>query len=57
MSYVSEAIPLRAALRVHVVDIVVGEVLSQSFDLLLKDFAAESRLVGYIKRKAIRVSK
>jgi hypothetical protein len=52
----SEAVPLCATLRVHVVDVIVGEVLVQCFDLLLENFATKSRLVGNIERKATSFS-
>lgn len=44
----SEAIPLRPALGVHVVDVIVGYVFMQRLDLVLEDFAAESRLARHV---------
>jgi hypothetical protein len=52
----SEAVPLRTALGVHVVNIIVGEVLGQCLDLLFEHFAAEGRLGGYIEWKTVSVN-
>lgn len=41
----AESIPLRARLCVHVVNIIVSHVLSQSLDLMLEDLSAEGWLL------------
>ena len=54
--YMSKAIPLCAALSIHVVNIVIGEVLMQCFDLLLEYFATKCWLVGHIERQTSGIS-
>ena len=51
VAYVSEPIPLRAALGIEMVLIVVGDPLGESNDLVLKSAAVESRCFGNIQRK------
>lgn len=49
---VPESVPLSAALRVEVVEIVVGEVLGERLDVVLEGFTAECRCTGYVEGEA-----
>jgi len=45
----AETVPLRPALGIHVVDIIVGDVLREHFDLVLEDLAVERWLLWHIQ--------
>lgn len=49
---VPESVPLGAALRVEVVEIVVGEVRGERLDVVLEGFAAECGCTGYVEGEA-----
>lgn len=49
MREVAEAVPLRAGLGVHMVEVIVSDPFCQGLDLVFKDFAAEGGLVGDIQ--------
>ena len=53
MREMTEAVPLRTALRVHVIYIIIGNALGQRLDLMLKHLATECGYVGYVKRQAV----
>lgn len=46
-----ESIPLRPALCVHNVCIIVSNAINKRFDIMLEHFAVKSRLFGYCERK------
>jgi hypothetical protein len=48
----AESVPLRSALRIHVVEVVVGDVLVEHLDFVLEDFAAEGGLLGAVEWEA-----
>ena len=47
--HVAEAVPLGAALCIQMVDIVIGDTLVKSLDLVLEFLATEGRLKGHIE--------
>ena len=51
MSKVTESVPLRTALGVHVIQIIICDTLVQCLDLMLEYLATKRRLVGNIKRQ------
>ena len=51
VSDMTESVPLCSTLRVHVVDVVVGDVLGQRLDLMFEGLAAERWCLGNIERK------
>lgn len=51
---VPEAVPLRAGLCVHVVEVIICDSVDQRLDLMLEDFATKSGLVGYVEGKVDR---
>ena len=51
ITYMPESIPLRPALRVHNVSIVISNTINKRFDVMLKHLAVKSRLLGYCERK------
>jgi len=51
MSEVSEAIPLRARLGVHMVHIVVSNAFSQSLNLMLKNLATKRGNIRHVERQ------
>lgn len=54
-TYVSEAIPLRTALRVQRVYIIVGDVRSEGFDTVLESFTVKCRFLRHSERKAVPI--
>lgn len=52
ITYMSESIPLRPALRVHNVSIIISNAINKRFDVMLEHLAIKSRLLGYCERKA-----
>ena len=48
----SESIPLRSTLRVHMVDIIVCKTGGKGFDLVLENFPSKSRKFGDIQWQA-----
>jgi len=52
MSEVSEAIPLRARLSVHMIHIVVGNAFSQRLNLMLKNLTTKCRNIRHVERQA-----
>ena len=52
VSKVPETIPLRARLSVHVVNVIVGDVFGERFDLVVKRFAVERRLCRFVQGQA-----
>jgi len=53
IAHVAKSVPLGPALRIHIVQIVVRKIFGKSLDLVTEYLAAESRLLGDIKRKAV----
>ena len=51
---VPEAVPLRAGLRVHVVEVVIRDSVDERLDLVPENLAAKSGLIRYIERKVDR---
>lgn len=52
ITYMPEPIPLRPALGVHDISIIIGNAINKRFDIMLQDLAVKSRLLGYCERKA-----
>jgi len=52
VSKMSEAIPLRARLGVHMIHIVVGNAFSQRFNLMLKNLATKRGNIRHVERQA-----
>lgn len=52
-TYMSESIPLRSALGVHMVYIVVPHATTQWLDFMLKDLSTESWGFGHIGRETV----
>lgn len=51
MCKVSKAVPLRATLRVEVIQVVVCDAVGEDFDFVLERLTAERGLAGYIEWK------
>ena len=52
ITYMPEPIPLRPALRVHNVRIIIGNAINKRLDVMLEHLAVKSRLLGHCERKA-----
>jgi hypothetical protein len=52
VSKVPEAVPLRARLGIHCVQVVICISFGKSLDLMFEDFATKRRLVWHIEWKA-----
>ena len=52
VSEMSEAVPLRARLGVHMIHIIIGNTLSQRLDLMLKNLTTKRGNIRHVERQA-----